>query len=324
MSGVALTIAVALILTDCVPATTITVTTPPPVTTAPAVTVTPSATATAATLAPNTASPSPRAVGKGRLEKSTFRSTALGRTMEYWIYLPGGYDANPSVRYATAYLLHGSGGFISEWADYGVFETADRLMGSGTIPPFIIVLPEGDQEYWVDHVIDKRTGANGEKWGTYTAKEVVPTIDAKYRTIPRASARAIGGLSMGGHGAMQLSLNFPGIWSAIGVHSPALRPEGDAPTYLGFGADFAARDPLALIKAKPDLARQYAWWIDTGDLDIWRVQTGVLHDTLTQLGIAHNWNPFSGGHELAYWAAHMEEYVRYYARSLCPTTASCP
>src|SRR4029077_16819667 len=108
------------------------------------------------------ASATARGSGKGRVEKSTFRSSALNRTMQYWIYLPGGYDANSSVRYPTAYLLHGGGGDIGEWASYGVFDTADRLMGNGSIPPFIIVLPEGDQEYWVDHVIDKRTVANGE------------------------------------------------------------------------------------------------------------------------------------------------------------------
>lgn len=288
------------------------------------------AVATSTALATANASGSPgatataSAIGKGRVEKNTFHSNALNRTMQYWIYLPGGYDANTSVRYSTVYLLHGGGGDIGEWASYGAFDTADRLMGSGAIPPFIIVLPEGDQEYWVDHVIDKRTGANGEKWGTYTAKEVVPAIDAKYRTVQRAAARAIGGLSMGGHGAMQLPLNFPGIWGVIGAHSPSLRPEGDAPTYLGFGADFAARDPLQLIKAKPDLARQYTWWIDAGSTDPWLVQSTAIHDQLTQLGIANSWNPNVGGHELAYWAAHMEDYFRYYARALCPPGSSCP
>jgi enterochelin esterase-like enzyme len=292
--------------------------------------VTATAAPTASVAAPSgfTGSPAPsataRVIGKGRIEKSTFRSSALNRTMQYWIYLPGGYDANPSARYPTVYLLHGGGGDIGEWASYGVFDAADRLMGNGTIPPFIIVLPEGDQEYWVDHVIDARTGANGEKWGTYTAKEVVPTIDGRYRTMPRSSSRAIGGLSMGGHAAMQLSLNFPGIWGAIGAHSPSLRPEGDAPTYLGFGAEFAARDPLSLIKAKPDLARQYTWWIDTGTADPWIVQAAGIHDQLTQLGIAHSWNAYVGGHELAYWAAHMEDYLRYYARALCPSASSCP
>ncbi len=314
---VAVALTLVLAVTSCAPAAVMPTATPsaPP-------TVTPAVTTGGPALP--TASRSPRAIGKGRFEKGTLRSSALNRTLEYWIYLPGGYDTSSNVRYATVYLLHGGSGFVSEWADYGVFETADRLMGSGAIPPFIIVLPEGDQEYWVDHVIDKRTGANGEKWGTYTAKEVVPTIDARYRTIAKPASRAIGGLSMGGHGAMQLALNFPGIWGAIGAHSPSLRPEGDAPTYLGFGAEFAARDPLLLIKAKPDLARQYTWWIDYGDVDPWRVQAAGIHDQLTQLGIAHSWSPNAGAHDLAYWVAHMEEYVRYYARALCPTPFACP
>ena len=290
---------------------------------APSPTVTaPTATVALATSSP-TAAASVAPLGKGRVEKGTFHSSALNRTMQYVVYLPPGYDANPNARYPTAYMLHGSGGDIMEWPSYGLFDTADRLMGDRVVPPFIFVLPEGDQEFWVDHVIDKRTGANGEKWGTYTAKEVVPTIDARFRTVARQDARSIGGLSMGGHGAMQLALNFPGIWSAIGAHSPSLRPEGDAPTFLGFGADFAARDPLDLILAKPDLAKTYAWWIDTAEADPWASQATGIHNALVKLAIPNEWHLNPGDHSLAYWSAHMEDYVRYYARALCGTR-SCP
>ncbi len=244
--------------------------------------------------------------------------------MPFTVYLPPGYDSERSRNFPAAYLLHGGGGTNSEWVDYGLLEAADRLMGDGSIPPFIIVLPQGDQEYWVDHVVDRAIGANGEKWGTYTAREVVPEIDKRFRTIAKAESRAIGGLSMGGHGAMQLSLNFPGIWSVIGAHSPALRPFGDAPTYLGAGAEFAARDPLALIKARPDLARTYTWWIDLGDADPWRVPATAIHDQLTALGITHEWRVFPGGHDLAYWSSHVEDYLRYYAGALCRERATCP
>jgi S-formylglutathione hydrolase FrmB len=155
------------------------------------------------------------------------------------------------------------------------------------IAPMIIILPEGDQEYWVDHVVSTQTGANGEKWGTYTARDVVSVIDSRYRTIADASARAIGGLSMGGHGAMQLALNFPGVWSIVGAHSPSLRAEGDAPSYLGYGAEFAARDPFALIAAKTAVAQTITWWIDTGTFDPWRAQSQSISAELTSLGIAN-------------------------------------
>ena len=102
------------------------------------------------TLAPNVtpaATPTRLPVGRGRIEKSTFHSNALNRTMQYWIYLPGGYDAETAARFPVTYLLHGSGGDIGEWASYGAIDAADKLMGGGIIPRFIIVMPEGDQEY---------------------------------------------------------------------------------------------------------------------------------------------------------------------------------
>jgi enterochelin esterase-like enzyme len=237
--------------------------------------------------------------------------------MPYKVWLPPGYDADAAARFPTLYALHGGSGLNSEWIDYGVLAAAEQLMQDRVIPRFIIALPQGDQEYWVDHVVDAATGANGEKWGTYTAKEVVPEIDGHFRTIAAQRARAIGGLSMGGHAAVQLSMNFPGIWSVVGAHSPALRPIGDAPTYLGTGAaEFAARDPLSLIRARPERARGYAWWIDSGSLDPWRAQATALHEALAALGIAHEWQPYEGGHELAYWREHMADYLRYYGRRL--------
>lgn len=305
----------------CTPAATVAAT---PNGTAP--TATPSATAAPdrASPAPRSASPSPRALGKGRTDKGSFRSNALARTFPYLVYLPPGYDSSRNARYPAAYVLHGGSGLNTEWVDYGLLDAADRLMGSGEIPPFIIVLPQGDQEYWVDHVLDRSIGANGEKWGTYTAREVVPTIDSRYRTIASPSARAIGGLSMGGHAAMQLALNFPGIWGAIAATSPSLRPEGDAPTYLGFGVDFAARDPLALIRSKPELARQYAWWIDVARTDPWLRPATHIHDALAALGIPHEWNTPPGDHSATYWSDHVEDYLRFYASVLCRDPAACP
>lgn len=301
-----------------------------PAPTAPA----PAAPSASASVAPSpTAPPSPsgaRPAPKGRLESHTFVSTVLstvpgrGRTMPYLAYLPPGYDRNPNARYPVVFLLHGGGGTNTEWADYGLVDAADRLMGSGAIAPLIVVLPQGDQEYWVDHVVDRAVGANGEPWGTYTAREVVAEIDRRFRTIARPAGRAIGGLSMGAHGALQLSLNFPGVWSVVGAHSPALRPFGDAPTFLGAGAEFAARDPFALMQSKVGVARTLEYWIDNAESDPWFTRSAALHAELLALGIAHEWHASPGGHDAAYWGGHLEEYLRYYAGALCRERAACP
>lgn len=121
----------------------------------------------------------------------TFFSATLGRAMPYFVYLPVGY-AESGTRYPVLYMLHGYGGSNTEWIGYGLPETADHMMNAGEIPPMIIVLPQGDQAYWVNHA------NGGERWGDYTARDVVQQIDATYRTIPDAPHRAVGGLSMGG------------------------------------------------------------------------------------------------------------------------------
>ncbi len=292
---------------------------------APAMTAPTPATARASPVSSAGAAASPRPIGKGRVEMRSVASAVLRRTLPYFVYLPGGYDDGAGARYPVAYLLHGGSGSNREWIDYGVIDTADRLMGSGAIPPFVIVLPQGDQEYWVDHVVDRATGANGEKWGTYTAREVVPEIDKRFRTVAKPQGRAIGGLSLGGHAAMQLSINFPGTWSAVGAHSPALRPLGDAPTYLGTSAlQFAERDPLQLIRTHPDIARTLTYWIDSAQLDPWIVEATALHEQLVADGVAHEWSSDPGGHDAQYWSAHMEAYLRFYAGALCRDRASCP
>ena len=89
--------------------------------------------------------PSPSRVGE-----RFFASPVLGRSRHYHVYLPAGYDDDPSVRYPTLYLLHEIGGNADEWLRYGVREAANSLMGDGAIHPFIIALPHGEQGYWVD------------------------------------------------------------------------------------------------------------------------------------------------------------------------------
>ena len=112
----------------------------------------------------------------------TFISAALGRDMPYFVYLPVGY-AESGLRYPTLYMLHGHGGSNTEWMGYGFLETADKIINAGQVPPMIIVLPQGDQSFWVNHADD------GQRWGDYTAQDVVQYIDATYRTIPDAKRR---------------------------------------------------------------------------------------------------------------------------------------
>src|SRR5438093_9810425 len=109
-------------------------------------------------------------------------------------------------------MLHGLGGSDAEWRTYGIFDTAERLIRGGELVPMIIVLPEGGRAYWVDHAATDK-----EAWGRYMAKDVVADVDAHFHTLAEATDRAIGGDSMGAHGALQLAMNYPGTFSVVGA-----------------------------------------------------------------------------------------------------------
>jgi enterochelin esterase-like enzyme len=259
---------------------------------------------------PSPAAPPPS--GSQLLDR-TFLSAALGRVMHYFVYLPAGY-AESGKQYPVLYMLHGYGGSNTEWIAYGFPETADTMINAGEIPPMIIVLPQGDQAYWVNHADD------GQRWGDYAAQDVVQQIDATYRTIPDMQHRAIGGLSMGAQGAMQLAMNYPGVFGAVGMHSPTLRDYASMSQFVGFFGDeayFDAHDPVHLVQQYPDRARQMKIFLDVGEQDTaWHDSVASFNDLLTQLDIPHEWHTWSGIHDGAYWGGHSADYLRFYAAAL--------
>lgn len=243
------------------------------------------------------------------VEVHSFASEALGRTMEYVIYLPPGYYADGekrAQRYPVAYMLHGMDSSAGQWAGYGMLKEADRMMRSGEIQSFIIVLPQGDGSYWFDHA------SGGPRWGTYLVHDVVGEIDAAYRTIADRDHRAIGGLSMGGHAALELSINFPDVFGIAGAHSPSLHSHETAPAFFGDESYFRTRDPKSLYSGMPEVARTIKLWIDLGEQDAWLPVVEGFHRTLDNFNIPHEWHVYPGGHIGEYWSTHSPDYLRFY------------
>jgi len=255
--------------------------------------------------------PAERADATGHVEQRAFFSAALDRTMPYSLYLPPGYSGPAAAqRYPVLYLLHGRGDSHLSWTDYGVRTEADRLIAAGTIAPLLIVMPEGEAGFWVDHA------AGGPRWGTYISRDLVDEIDASLPTIRDRSARAIGGNSMGAYGALQLALLHPETFSVVGAHSVALRTEDIAPAFFGEGADFRARDPVSLYASRTEAAQSLQLWLDIGADDPWLPAAARFDAQLTHSAVAHQWTVWTGGHDGDYWREHMAEYLTYYGRAL--------
>src|SRR5688572_12778839 len=132
-------------------------------------------------------------------------SKALARKWSYNVYLPEGY-AGSSLRYPVMYLLHGNNGTLNDWSVRGRIQpTVDELIASGEIPPAIIVMPDAGSTWYVDRK---------ENMETAFVQDLMPDVEARFRTIAARNGRVIGGLSMGGYGSLRFVLKYPEKFAA--------------------------------------------------------------------------------------------------------------
>ncbi len=245
----------------------------------------------------------------GSVHERWFYSPELDRDMPYYIYLPPNYE-HANRRYPVLYMLHGLGGHREEWIAYGLINVADREISNGNIPPMIIVLPQGDRDYWVDHAND------GPRWGEYIDRDLVTMIDVTYRTLRSPASRAIGGLSMGGYGALSHAFTRPDLYGVVGAHSPSLYEDNNTIPALGSGVAFDLRDPIYLAEHAAAIT-QLQVWVDVGkDDSTWLERATSLHAALNSRGLTHQWQVLPGGHDYDYWIAHILEYMRFYGHAL--------
>jgi enterochelin esterase-like enzyme len=247
---------------------------------------------------------------QGTIRERHFYSQALDRDMSYYVYVPPGYGTD-GRRYPVLYMLHGGGGSKDEWLAYGIVDALDRMIVAQSVQPIILILPQGDTGYWVNQ-------PDGPRWGDYVASDLVRQVDATFRTVPSGMERAIGGLSMGGAGALQLAFNHPDVFGIVGAHSPALHLDDGTFSLYGTGNDFAHREPLNLAANAPGIQRVRIW-IDAGEQDPWLDRDTALDTTLTSRGIAHDWHILPGGHEGLYWKLNVPTYLRF-----CDTAFGAP
>ena len=234
----------------------------------------------------------------GTLQKLAVPSPALGgRSQETYVYLPPGYAAHPHERYPVLYLLHGFPGrplaFI-QTVQMGIVE--DSLVTRRRAKPLILVMPFGSTGTFSD-----KEWVNG--WGTFVARDVVRYVDTHYRTVAAPSGRAIGGLSEGGYGAINIALHHPHEFSVVESWSGYVKPD---PLRSIFGPKLqllAANDPrLLLRRAAPALRNVHTYfWFYSGTEDRFRAQNRAFAHELTKLRIPNRFFESFGGHNWALW-----------------------
>lgn len=164
----------------------------------------------------------------GRFDEHAFESDVLKdnplgdpHVRPLWVYVPPGYDAEPDRRYPSIYVIQGLTGQVDGWWNRTAFrknfpELVDELFATGESPPAVLVFVDAWTSVGGSQFIDSPgTG----KYLTYICDELVPFVDANYRTLEGAEHRGITGKSSGGYGAMVDPMLRPDIFGGLATHA---------------------------------------------------------------------------------------------------------
>lgn len=258
----------------------------------------------------------------GRVETVRLQSKLVGATLPYNVILPANYDTSKTSRYPVLYLLHGLTGHYGDWvartniADYA----ADYAM--------IIVMPEGNDSWYTDSAT-----IPSDKYETYIIHELIPDVQQRYRTIEARYGRAIGGLSMGGYGAIKFGLKSPATFAFAASLSGAFgvtrftEQDGNprwatSVTALGpAGSETRKANDLFELIAKLSPGQISAlpyFYFDCGTEDSLRnfSHNRLLSELMYEKKIAHEYRELPGDHSWGYWDKQIQEVLKLASQKL--------
>ena len=239
-----------------------------------------------------------------------FRSPALVKACSMNVIVP----ENQEGPFPVFYLLHGLSDDHTIWMRRTSIERYVENL------PIIVVMPDGGRSFYCNAV-------EGPAYEDHIIQDVIGLTDRTFNTIPTREGRVIGGLSMGGYGALKLALKFPNLFSSAVSHSGALgitkvKPENvrqdmrvEFPQIFGPNP-FGGKDCLYQLADNIDHNQLPALRIDCGTEDGLLQSNRDYHDHLTTLNIPHEYEEFPGAHTWDYWDIHVQEAIAFHRKSL--------
>lgn len=241
----------------------------------------------------------PKQVPHGDVREHWFYSRVTGSFRRMFVYTPPSYEKDNSTRYPVLYLQHGAGENEVEWTHSGKANfILDNLIAEGKARPMIIVMNNG---------FATRPGKDGQaltgnaRWAAFEEmliNEVIPDIDAFYRTIPNRENRAMAGLSMGGMQTFTVGLTNLNTFSYLGIFS------GVPTNFSDLLKDALQQGPAFNQKLK-------LFWTGSGtDEAAFINRQKELQELLTKSGIkAQYFKSPNTGHEFQTWRRCLHEFA---------------
>jgi putative tributyrin esterase len=254
------------------------------------------------------------------LQDLKLSSKLMAREMPYRVILPKNYAAAKTEKFPVLYLLHGLTGHFDNWTD------KSKLKEYAANYNYIIVTPEGSDGWYTD----SGTVPN-DKYESYLVQELIPEIDAKFRTLADREHRAIAGLSMGGYGSLKFGLKYPEKIVLVGSFSGALGvtfwTEKSKDSLSGWKAwtdslrnVYGAQDSTTrrdndiykiLREISPETVKILPFiYVACGTEDIFFQQNLDFSTLLIEKKIPHEFRELPGKHDWAFWDSQVQEFLR--------------
>lgn len=220
-----------------------------------------------------------------------FLSKSLGRHVTYEVALPE-REVGEGL-FPVLFQLHGLSDDHSAYSRYSTLILEARLL------PLIVVMPAGGLAHWAD--VGPR-----ERYESFVVEDLWEHV---HRTFPvRKGRAAIGGHSRGGNAAVRLGLRHPDRFCSAVSHSGAFYDPAEV-------TDLADVTPYDIWQVRPQ-SRVPAIHIDCGTEDFFIGHNRRFHRHLEELGVAHTYEEFPGGHTWAYWNARLERSLARHMAAL--------
>ena len=223
-------------------------------------------------------------------------SASMKKDVPAVVILPKGYATDPLRRWPVVYLLHGAGDDESH-ARKPPFATLAETYG------VIVVCPRATSTWWFDSPVDP-----AYRYETFMTKELVPWVDATYRTAADRGHRALVGNSMGGHGACFLGMRHKDMFGAVGniFGGVELLPYGNRWKLADRLGDPVTceknwRDLCVLKQAETLKDGELELFTAVGTNDTFIKPNRKLHELLVRNGVQHYYLERIGGHSPEFW-----------------------
>jgi enterochelin esterase-like enzyme len=235
-----------------------------------------------------------RAIPHGAVSSVEYWSKTLGAKRRAHVYTPPGYMKNATT-YPVLYLVHGAGDSDDSWTSVGhAHYILDNLIATGKARPMIVVMPFG-------HTPD-RPGADmlaNMDFGNDLFNDLIPFVEANYRTANGPRTRAMAGLSMGGAHTIRFGLTHPERFGYVGIFSMGLLDSTQLKAY-------EQQNSAALRRGAKEFRLVY---YAIGKDDFLYRSVAPTRGVMDRAGIKYVYHESGGGHTWVNWRQYLNDFV---------------